>query len=252
MIEKTKAFIINRKIYRDTSLLLTLYSYDFGKVEGIVKGVRKIEDYGRYDGILDLFSNYEVVFYPRKSSFALFVQFYLLESYWETIRNYNKFSILAAAVELLDHIMQPYQANREVYQLIDFLFKEISKDKADIVFYAFLIKLLKSSGFSPQIDQCISCNKKMTDGGYFSISDGVLYCLKCGRGRGRGGLISLSSGVVKSINFLKDESFDNIKRFLFTSKVRMDLKSVITRFLEYHLSFNTKSWSELDFNPVYK
>ncbi len=248
MIEKTKAFIISRRIYRDTSLLLTLYSHDFGKIEGIVKGVRKIEDYGRYDGSLDLFSNYEVVFYPRKSKFALFVQFYLLESYWESIRDYSKFSTLCAAIELLNHIMQPYQINRDIYELINFLFEEISTNKTDIIFYAFLIKLLKFSGFSPQLNGCINCNEKINYGGYLSISEGALYCLKCGREKG--GLISISPGVIKSINFLEDESFDNIKRFLFTSKVRMDLESIIVKFLEYHLSFSSKSWSELNYNPL--
>ncbi|OQX83394.1 MAG: hypothetical protein B6D53_02575, partial [Candidatus Omnitrophica bacterium 4484_49] len=45
MIEKTQGYIIARKIYRDTSLLLKIYTREFGKIEGIVKGVRKIDDY---------------------------------------------------------------------------------------------------------------------------------------------------------------------------------------------------------------
>ena len=248
MIEKTKAFIINRRVYRDTSLLLTLYSYDFGKIEGIVKGVRKIQDYGRYDGILNLFSSYEVVFYPRKSKFSLFVQFYLLNSYWDSIRDYSKFSTLCSAIELLNHIMQPYEDNKDVYNLIDFLLNEISTDRTDIVFYTFLLKLLKFSGFSPQINECINCSKKIEYKGYLSISEGALYCSKCSSKRS--GLTSISSGVIKSINFLKDEPYANIKRFLFTSQVRIDLENIIAKFLEYHLAFTSKSWSELNSQTV--
>ncbi|MDP8216940.1 MAG: DNA repair protein RecO [Candidatus Kaelpia imicola] len=248
MIEKTKAFIINRRVYRDTSLLLTLYSYDFGKIEGIVKGVRKIEDYGRYDGVLDLFSNYEVVFYPRKSKFALFVQFYLLNSYWESIRDYSKFSTLCSAIELLNYVMQPYEDNKDVYGLIDFLLSEISANRTDIVFYTFLIKLLKFSGFSPQINECINCAEKIEYKGYLSISEGALYCSECGSKRR--GLTPVSSGVIKSINFLKDESYVNIKRFLFTPKVRIDLENIIAKFLKYHISFSSKSWSELNSEPA--
>ena len=114
MIEKSKAFIIRRKIYRDTSLILKVYTDNFGKVEGIVKGIRKIEDYGRYDGLIEFLSNYETIFYRRRSGRALFVQFHLLNSYGEVFENYYRFVLCCSALEFLDYIMQPYEKNIEV------------------------------------------------------------------------------------------------------------------------------------------
>ncbi|MDP8233669.1 MAG: DNA repair protein RecO [Candidatus Saelkia tenebricola] len=240
MIEKTKGFIIKRKVYRDTSLLLTVYSYDFGKIEGIVKGVRKIEDYGRYDGIIDLFSNYEVVFYPRKSKFALFVQFYLIESYWNIIKKYDNFSTVCSGIELLNYMTQPYENNTDIYNLLMFFLNESSSRERDVIFYAFIVKLLKFTGFSPQINKCFKCQNKIQYRGYFSVREGVLVCPKCSFKEND--LVPISSGMIKSINFLERESYDNIKRLVLTRQVKEELGKVISEFVSYHISFVPRSW----------
>ncbi|MDD5614121.1 MAG: DNA repair protein RecO [Candidatus Omnitrophica bacterium] len=244
MIEKTRGYITKRKIYRDTSLLLTIYSYDYGKIEGIAKGARKIDDYGRYDGILDLFSEYEVVFYPRRQRLALFVQFYQLDSFWEHIRDYEKFVTICTAMELLNYIAQPYEQNHQIYNLLEFFLKEVAVEKTDIIFCAFVIKLLKFSGFSPQIDECLKCKNKIDYHGGFSVSEGSLFCLKCGGGKP--GLIPVSSGTIKSINFLKEESYSNIKRFELAPKIKSELEGIIAQFMHYQISFLPRLWQELN------
>ncbi len=242
MIEKTRGFIIKRKVYRDTSLLLTVYTCDFGKIEGIVKGVRRMEDYGRYDGIIDLFSNYEVVFYPRKSSLALFVQFYLMESYWDIINEYPNFSMVCSGIELLDYITQPYEANLQVYNLLTFFLNEFSSNKRDVIFYAFIIKLLKFSGFNPQINRCFKCQNKIQYRGYFSVQEGALVCSKCSLKEGN--LVPVSSGTIKSINFLERAPYANIKRLLLAREIREELRKIIFEFVSYHISFIPRSWQK--------
>ena len=242
MIEKTRGFIIKRKVYRDTSLLLTVYTRDFGKIEGIVKGARRMEDYGRYDGIIDLFSNYEIVFYPRKSSLALFVQFYLMESYWDIIKEYPDFSMVCSGIELLDYITQPYEANFQIYNLLAFFLNEFYSQRRDVVFYAFIIKLLKFSGFNPQINRCFKCRNKIQYRGYFSVQKGVLVCLKCGLKEDN--LIPVSSGAVKSINFLERASYANIKRLLLAPDIEEEIRKIIVKFVSYHISFIPKSWQK--------
>ncbi len=243
MIEKSRGFIIKRRVYRDTSLILTLYSYDFGKIEGIVKGVRRIEDYGRYDGAIDLFSNYEVVFYPKRSNFALFVQFYLLKSSWQIIQDYERFSSVCSGIELLDYIMQPNEVNVDVYELLEFFLSGISEGKEEVIFFSFVIKLLKFAGFSPQLNACLKCGSKIYQRGFFSVPEGSLICPGCISNRKE--LIPLSSGVLKSINYLERESYSNIRRFALTPVLKQELGRIIFDFISYHISFIPRGLEEI-------
>ncbi len=252
MIEKTRGFIIRRKVYRDTSLLLTIYTSDFGKIEGLVKGVRKIEDYGRYDGVVDLFSNYEVILYPRRTGLSLFVQFYLLDSYWDIIRDYSKFNIICSGIELLNYIMQPFDTNIKVYNLLASFLKAMSQSRREVMFYAFIIKLLKFSGFNPRINECLKCGDKIYSRGYFSNSEGGLLCPKCAFKESD--LLDLSPGTVKTLNFIEQESYLKSSKLFLSPEVKRELETLLYNFICYHISFIPRGWhvvdTKLEFNNV--
>ena len=245
MIEKTQGYIISRKIYRDTSLLLKIYTREFGKIEGIVKGVRKIDDYGRYDGLLDLFSEYEVVFYRRRrSELKLFVQFYLLNSCWDFTRDYKIFCVLSSGFEFLDFIMPWEQPSGKVYELIGEFLNCLDVRSVESYYYAFLFKLLKLSGFNPQIDECILCGEKVLGEAYFSIHEGGLICSRC-KDRIRN-LRKLSPGVIKSINFLEQEPWINVSRLKLSTEVKRELKKLVRDFIGFHLDYIPRTWGLLD------
>lgn len=249
MIVKSDGFIIGRKIYRDSSLLLKFYSYDFGKVEGIVKGIRKIEDYGRYDGLITLFSNYEAVFYRRESNFALFTQFYLLNSYWKIVEDYKTFTLACLGLELLDYIMQPYETNIKVYQLLEFFLTRLSqlpKESESIIFCTFLIKLLKYSGFNPQINECITCRNRISQAGYFLPSAGGMFCEKCKSKENV--YLEITAGTIKYINYLQGQSYSEIGRLRVSKNVKQELNELLYSFICYHICFLSKSWQSLTAN----
>jgi DNA repair protein RecO (recombination protein O) len=244
MIEKTHGYIISRRIYRDTSLVLKIYTRDFGKLEGIVKGVRKIESYGRYDGLIDLFSEYEVVFYRRRSDLKLFVQFYLLNSYWELTQDYRAFYIANSGFELLDFVMPPEQPNKDVYELIEDFLSHLIKKSSDSYYYSFLLKLLKFSGFKPHIDECLSCRKKVFKKGYFSVSEGGLICFQCKDGRRN--LRAVSPGVIRSIIFLEQKPWADVIRLKLTPEVKKELYNLLKDFVGFHLNYIPRTWELLD------
>ena len=61
---KTQAFVLKTKPYRDTSLLAYFYTKDFGKINGIVKGIRDTR--ARFGGMLEPFSLNEILFYRKR------------------------------------------------------------------------------------------------------------------------------------------------------------------------------------------
>lgn len=243
MIAKSRGFVIKRDIFRDTSLLLKMYTLDFGKVEGIVKGVRTMQGYARYDGMIDLLSHYEVVFYPKQSRLALFVQFHLLDSYSQIFQDYSKFSLSCSGLQLLDYIMQPYQTNPDIYQLLEVFLQELSEvenSQGVIAFYAFVIKLLKYSGFNPQIDECLKCKSRVRRQGYFSVSEGGLICRKCKEEVKDS--FGVTPGVISYLNYLEAEPYSRIRKLKMSLSLERELAEILGKFLSYHVCFLPASW----------
>ena len=66
-IQRSGAIVLRSHALRETSLILTYYTKDFGKIKGIVRGVRGPHaQYG--GGSLELFAHDEIIFYERKKS----------------------------------------------------------------------------------------------------------------------------------------------------------------------------------------
>jgi len=63
-IEKSQAIVLKRQKLRETSVLATLYTKDFGKISGVMKGVRGIQN--KSVNFLEPFTLCEVVFYKNK------------------------------------------------------------------------------------------------------------------------------------------------------------------------------------------
>ena len=63
--EKTLAIVVRTIEFSETSLVVTLFTEDFGKVSAIAKGARRPK--GPFDGALDLLTICRVVFRPKSS-----------------------------------------------------------------------------------------------------------------------------------------------------------------------------------------
>ena len=66
-IQKSEAIVLRRQPLRETSLILTFYTKDLGKIKGILRGVRGTR--GQYGGgSFEILSHDELIFYDRKNS----------------------------------------------------------------------------------------------------------------------------------------------------------------------------------------
>jgi len=65
-ILKTDALVINKRDFRETSLLADFYTRDHGKIRGILKGIRK--DPRKFASTVEPFSRNEIVFYKSRTS----------------------------------------------------------------------------------------------------------------------------------------------------------------------------------------
>lgn len=239
MLSRCCAIVIRRYIYRDTSLLLTLFSREWGKLRVIIKGIRDEKNYGRYDGLIELFAEYQLIFYRRGREYDFVREFDLLASYPQIFKELKTFSFISYAVELLDYIAQIYDPNPAIYQLLKFTLQNITYN-AEFYLYLFILRLLKYSGFMPHIESCVICKKTINNCGLFSVKRGGLICRQCSNTSCLEAT-PISQGTIATIHYLENAKFDEIKRLRLTTVIKKEMRFIIPSFLEYHIAPEIKS-----------
>ena len=62
-ILKTEAIVLDTQDFRSSSLIANFYTRDFGKLSGLLKGVK--QEPGKFNSNLDRLSLNEIVFYKK-------------------------------------------------------------------------------------------------------------------------------------------------------------------------------------------
>lgn len=143
---KTIGFIIKRINFSEADKILTIYSWHYGKICGIAKGVRKMTS--RKAGSLELF-NLTAIYLARGKNLDIICETQLINSFPAFRKNLTKVSLAYQFCELVDRLAPEHQANQQLYNLLkDSLEKLSSKEvKLSDLAIAFKRDLLNCSGF---------------------------------------------------------------------------------------------------------
>ncbi|MDD4953876.1 MAG: DNA repair protein RecO [Candidatus Omnitrophica bacterium] len=238
-IHRTEAIVLSRRNFRETSLIADFYTRDFGKVSGLLKGLRG--EPGKFASSLDLFSRNEIIFYrKRNSSLHLVSQCDLRDNFDLLRRQIFKVGIVSYMMELLAVLMPQEDKNEEVFDLALACLQELkTANNAEKISAIFKVKMLSLSGFRPHLDSCVSCGNKIMDQSKFSLCLGGLLCPACYRK-------DLSSraifrGTVASIMHIERNDFKSNLNLGLNPQIKKELELVLNAFLTFHLEKELKS-----------
>ena len=239
MILKTEAIVLKSFDFRETSRIVTFFARDYGKVKGILKGIRK--DLKKFGSQVDQFSVNDIVYYQHRNSDLHLVSQCDLRVYFFEIRKDLKKTMAASYIlELVDAIMPAEEKNGEVYMLMnDYLSSlENTLDIAKLV-HMFQVKILLYSGLKPHLDSCLECRKKIVGQARFSLNKGGLICPHCESVDHNATLIS--PGAVASILHIERSDWPQCLRLTLSEAVKKELKYVLNHFLVFHLERRLKT-----------
>jgi DNA repair protein RecO (recombination protein O) len=239
-IQRSEAIVLRSQALRETSLILTLYTKDFGKIKGIVRGVRG--PHAQYGGSsLELFAHDEIIFYERKTSDIFTVSQCDLVDFFNPIRqSLERLAYASYIAELLDSVTSLGDKNEEVFTLILNSLKLLSgESSARRVARIFEIKLLGLLGLMPTLASCVNCGKGVDASAKFSIVEGGLICKDCLSADKNA--VPILPGTVKFIEHIRMSPFDKVARVKVVDSVGKELESILRKFLDYHIERRLKS-----------
>lgn len=239
MILKTEAIVLRSFDYRETSRIATFFSKDYGKVSGILKGIRK--DQRKFCSTVDKFTVNDIVYYQyRNSDLHLISQCDLRQFFLPVRQDLKKTMAASYMLELIYLIMPAEEPNQKIYELmLDFLKSLETATDINKLVYIFQIKMLLHSGFRPHLDTCLKCRKKIHDQARFSLKDGGLICGNCEISDTTATFIT--QGTVASILHVEKSTWEETMRLSFPAPIQKELKYVLNNFLVYHLGRKIKS-----------
>lgn len=238
-ILRSEAFVLKRGDFRETSLIARFYTRDYGKVSGLLKGIRGEPQ--KFASTVEPFSLNEIIFYEKRASdLHLVSQCDLRDSFEGVRRNIFKVAIASLMMEFLDAIMQPQDPNAEIFELtLDCLRELVVNAAPEKILTIFKIKILALSGFKPNFDSCVSCGSKVSGVSKFSLSLGGLLCQGCFRKDLRAR--SIFRGTVASIVHIEKNDFRNTLNLGLNPQIKKELEMVLNSFLGFHLEREFKA-----------
>lgn len=253
-IHKTEVLVLNKWDFRETSLIVNFYSRDFGKISGLLKGIRT--EPAKFASTLELFSHNDIVFYKKTNSDLHLVSQCDTKDNFSMVRaSISKVGVASFMMELIGALMPLEDKNEEVFDLTATCLRELQiNDNPEKIMTIFKIKMLALSGFKPHLDSCVACGDRINSHSKFSFVLGGLLCLKCYpkdlKAR------SIFRGTVASILHIEKNDFKINLNLGMNPQIKKELNTILNAFLTFHLERELKSqkvMNKLDnFAPLLK
>lgn len=243
-IHRTEAIVLKRRDFHETSLIADFYTRDFGKLSGILKGIKTLTS--KFASTLEPFSYNEIIFYRKRNSNLHLVTQCDLKDNFDSIRQDGiKTGISSLMMELLGAIMPFEDKNEEVFNLSLGCLQELKTiNNPYKILTIFKIKILALSGFKPHFDSCVSCGYRVLGQAKFSITQGGLLCLKCYQKDV--GSRSIFRGTIASILHIEKNDLENNLNLGMNPQIKKELDLILNAFLNFHLEKELKSQKVLN------
>jgi len=180
-IHTADAIVLRQYPYRETSALVSCLTDRFGKVKGIIKGLRAPSR--RYRSAMEPLTLNRVVFYDtRTSSLHLITQCELLAGFPELQQDLGLARLAASCVELAEVVLELDDPQPAVFTLLHRTLQRLAGADAPgpvATRIHFILRLLRLAGFQPQLDECTGCGRQRNQRGFWSPKQGGLLCEQC-------------------------------------------------------------------------
>jgi DNA repair protein RecO (recombination protein O) len=229
--EKATALILRVVEFSETSLVVTAFTREFGKISGLAKGARRLK--GPFESALDLLALCRIVFL-RKSSEALdlLTEAKLLRRFRPAGRDVSSLYAGYYVVELLNELTDQYDPHPELFDLAEATLAALSAGEPVINWIMrFELGALRILGHLPSLDACAECGAEVPMSGrvaFGQLHGGVL-CSRCRAGKTQ--VASISAGALRMMSVLADPENTAWRRMEIDQRSRGELRGTLNHYL---------------------
>lgn len=177
---KTKAFILHQEDSGEADRILSLYTKDYGLIEVVAKGERKLTS--KLRAFLQPFSLCDIEFVQGKNAKTV-INSQVVEDFYSVKKDLQKLVCATNISNIILKTITDSQKDENIWSLILITFSLLDKitNETDIkiLYYFFVIKLLSLTGYHIDIFKCSVCGEKLSKECYISFGDKNVVCFNC-------------------------------------------------------------------------
>lgn len=235
---KSEAIVLRTKNLREADKLITLYTRNYGKVQAVAKGLRKVKS--RYGASLEIFSHNQVMLYTKTNKdIATITGCKLIRPFYSLRESYFKYSMASYLLELVDKLSDYREINEEIFRLLDKSFSimeaSILKTRENYLslWNWFVLKILDYSGYKMSLSSCVVCRKQVSLGQSvtISLSEGGVVCRECPGAQDF--LYELDGKVFEQLIKLQKTGLVQLVELQINIEDRLTIKGLLEKYLQF-------------------
>ena len=240
----THGIVLSRSDFREADRLYIVYTREFGKLELLARGSRKIGS--KMAGHLEPCTLAEIMI-GRGKNFDHLAGASIVESFDNIKNDFTKMSFLQYCFEVVDKVTGWETRDDRIYSLLLELLLSLESfsfpvemtvyDKYQALTKSFVLKLMSLLGYAPEVHNCLICKNPIpARGNIFNMKRGGIVCSHCHHRDLDlpGDKMNISEDSIKVLRFfLNSPTYRALNLKSNQSPMRETLK-IIEKFLEFH------------------
>jgi len=228
----TEAIILSQKNIRENDKIISFYTKDFGKVEILARGARKIQS--KLAGHLQFFALLNIGFAKGKN-FNHLTSAILKNNYSGIKISAKQINPGMFCLKTVNLLIKPFRPDVKIFNLLEKLFELLNADYNSLTAQFFVIKLLAYLGYAPELYLCVNCkNKIKEEENFFNFNKGGLICPKCHKNSLEE--VSISPQSIKILRLFLKENLEVIRKLIKVESSLKEVEKIVLKFLQYHFS----------------
>ena len=190
---QTTGIIFRKTPFKETSLILEVFTQEFGKISVIAKGIKR--EKSKDLGLTEILNELELVLHKTNDWYILKSATLIKSHLFEV--DFNKNILMQAAVEIYRQLIIPEEDSKKLYELLMKYFNYLKQVNINgiAIFWRFLLRVFIITGIELNLTKCIICKKQKNDFiGYYPQKNGFI-CKKCYRPVFDSSIIKISNDV---------------------------------------------------------
>ena len=237
---KTDGVVIHRLDFKESDLIVTLYTADLGKVTGIAKGAKRSKR--RFVNNLQPFSYIRILFAEGRGGLIRLDEADMIQPLFRISEDISKVLYGSYFLEMVKEMTGEKESNPQLFELV-VTFLTLLNDSPPREEYprVFELRFLDLMGYRPRLMECTICGKTPSsgDGVFFSYPHGGVVCKKC-QVNARGS-VAISGETIQAMEGVLGMDLSEVEGVEFSPLVLAEGKEILPRFVQHQLGKALKS-----------
>lgn len=237
---RTEGIVLKSIKLNEADKIVTIFTKDFGRIKGIVKGVRKTKS--QFGSSMENFTIIKLLAFKGKS-FNTISQSEIIQSFFPQSKDLFRYGLAIQCTEMVDRLLVEEDPYLELYELFKNLLLLLKDEQNPILLVeSFKWKLFALLGYQPELNRCTSCHHLVKKDEYyiFDISRGGISCIHCQRETGSF-QIRISDYLLRLLQRVLIVDLEKIHNKDIEQTVLSEFGKINDLFLSYHFEMESRS-----------